>query len=78
MAQQNLVTITSPDMFTKLMEQNLERVTLLNFWAPWAQPCERMNGAVAQYASEYPQAMFMNVRVAARARHALTLSLIHI
>ena len=35
----NVVAITSPDMFTSLMQQDLNRVTLLNFWAPWAQPC---------------------------------------
>ncbi|KAI3626765.1 GRX3 [Malassezia furfur] len=57
----NVVAITSPDMFTDLMQQDLERVTLLNFWAPWAQPCEQMNQAVLEFASRYPKVLFMNV-----------------
>ena len=57
----NVVAITSPDMFTDLMQQDLERVTLLNFWAPWAQPCEQMNQAVLEFAARYPKVLFMNV-----------------
>ena len=45
----NVVAITSPDMFTSLMQQDLNRVTLLNFWAPWAQPCEPMMAAAVSY-----------------------------
>ena len=57
----NLVVITSPDMFTSLMQQDLERVTLINFWAPWAQPCEGMTAAVSRFATQYPHVLFMNV-----------------
>ncbi|WFD01716.1 glutaredoxin [Malassezia obtusa] len=57
----NVVAIASPDMFTELMQQDLDRVTLLNFWAPWAQPCEQMNQAVLEFAPRYPHALFMNV-----------------
>lgn len=56
-----MVAITSPDMFTQLMQQDLDRVTLLNFWAPWAQPCEQMNQAVAEFAARYHNVLFMNV-----------------
>ena len=57
----NVVAITSPDMFTSLMQQDLNRVTLLNFWAPWAQPCEPMMAAVRDLAAKYPHVLFMNV-----------------
>ncbi|WFD24160.1 glutaredoxin [Malassezia equina] len=60
-APSNLVTITSPDMFTGLMQQDLNRVTVLNFWAPWAQPCEPMIAAIAQMAPKYPHVLFMSI-----------------
>lgn len=60
-APANLVTITSPDMFTGLMKQDLNRVTVLNFWAPWAQPCEPMIAAIAQLAPKYPHVLFMSI-----------------
>ena len=57
----NVVAITSPDMFTTLMQQDLNRVTLLNFWAPWAQPCEPMMRAVSELGARFPHVLFMNV-----------------
>lgn len=57
----NVVAITSPEMFTTLMQQDLNRVTLLNFWAPWAQPCEPMMKAVNELAVRFPHVLFMNV-----------------
>ncbi|WFD43485.1 glutaredoxin [Malassezia psittaci] len=57
----NLVAITSPDMFMELMQQDLERVTLLNFWASWAAPCESLNQAMPNFAAQYRDVLFMNV-----------------
>lgn len=57
----NVVAITSPEMFTSLMQQDLNRVTLLNFWAPWAQPCEPMMAAVRDLAAKYTHVLFMNI-----------------
>lgn len=60
-ATSNLVAIASPEMFTSLMQQDLNRVTLLNFWASWAQPCEPMTKAITELAPKYPHVLFMNV-----------------
>ena len=57
----NLVAITSSDNFMELMQQDLERVTLLNFWASWAAPCETLNEAMSNFAAQYPNVLFMNV-----------------
>ena len=59
----NVVAITSPEQFTDLMKLDLERVTLLNFWASWAQPCEAVSAAVPELAEQHPKVLFMNVRV---------------
>lgn len=60
-APTNVVAITSPSMFTELMQEDLTRTTLLNFWAPWAQPCEEMSKALVELAGRYPHVLFMNV-----------------
>lgn len=60
-APTNLVTIDSPEHFTTVMKSDLNRVTLLNFWAPWAEPCQQMNQVVSELAAKYPQAMFLQV-----------------
>lgn len=58
----NLVTVTSPDHFTTLMSSDLNRVSLLNFWASWAEPCEQMNGVVRELAEKYPHVLCLMVR----------------
>ncbi|PWN50190.1 glutaredoxin [Violaceomyces palustris] len=55
----NLVDVTSPEHFTELMQQDLNRVSLLNFWAPWAEPCAQMNEVVKELAAKYPQVLFL-------------------
>lgn len=60
------VDITGPDHFTSIMSADLGRVTLLNFWAPWAEPCKAMNEVVAQLAAKYPQVAVLNVEAEAQ------------
>lgn len=49
----NLVHVTSAEHFTTLMSEDLTRVSLLNFWASWAEPCEQMNAVVKEIAEKY-------------------------
>lgn len=60
-APTNLITIDSPEHFTTVMSSDLNRVTLLNFWAPWAEPCQQMNEVVKELAGKYPSISFLNV-----------------
>ncbi|SNX86231.1 probable glutaredoxin [Melanopsichium pennsylvanicum] len=53
----NLVEVTSPEHFTEIMQQDLTRVSLLNFYAPWAEPCKQMNEVVKEIAIKYPQVL---------------------
>jgi thiol-disulfide isomerase/thioredoxin len=67
----NLVTIDSPEHFQKALSADLERVSVTNFWAPWAEPCKDMNDAVVELAKKYTKILFLNVCAAARARLSL-------
>ncbi|GAC75747.1 glutaredoxin-related protein [Moesziomyces antarcticus T-34] len=53
----NLVEVTSPEHFTEIMQKDLTRVSLLNFYAPWAEPCKQMNEVVREIAIKYPQVL---------------------
>lgn len=61
MAPTNLIEITSPEHFTQVMGQDLTRVSLLNFWAPWAEPCEQMNKVVEELAQKWPAVLVLMV-----------------
>ncbi|KAJ7494809.1 glutaredoxin [Mycena galericulata] len=57
----NLITVTSPTHFQTLLSADLTRVSLINFWAPWAAPCAQMNAVVAELAKKHPRILALNV-----------------
>ncbi|KAJ6543558.1 glutaredoxin [Mycena vulgaris] len=57
----NLVTVTDAPHFQALLSADLNRVSLLNFWAPWAAPCTQMNAVVAELAKKHPGILALNV-----------------
>ncbi|KAJ7240170.1 glutaredoxin [Mycena haematopus] len=57
----NLVTVSSAPHFQSLLSADLTRVSLLNFWAPWAAPCTQMNDVVAELAKKHPNILALNV-----------------
>lgn len=61
MSTSNFVNISSPDQFKEELSKDLNRVSLLNFWAPWAEPCAAFNKAVEEAAAKYPSVLFLNV-----------------
>ncbi|KAG6828998.1 hypothetical protein H0H92_005975 [Tricholoma furcatifolium] len=61
MSSSNLYQVESTPHFQELLSQDLNRVSLLNFWAPWAAPCAQMNEVVAELAKKYPNLLFLNI-----------------
>lgn len=57
----NYHEVQSVDEFKSLMEADLERVSLLSFWAPWAAPCEQMNEVVKELAKKYESIQVLSV-----------------
>ncbi|KAJ7107040.1 thioredoxin-like protein [Mycena epipterygia] len=57
----NLVTVTDAPHFQALLSTDLTRVSLINFWAPWAAPCTQMNAVVAELAKKHPNILVLNV-----------------
>jgi thiol-disulfide isomerase/thioredoxin len=57
----NLITIESPEHFKEVLSRDLNRVSCLNFWAPWAEPCEVFNKEIEAAAGKTPTVLFLNV-----------------
>ncbi|KAJ7163072.1 glutaredoxin [Mycena filopes] len=57
----NLITVTDAPHFQSLLSADLARVSLINFWAPWAAPCAQMNAVVAELAKKHPAILALNV-----------------
>ena len=63
MSLPNFHAITSPENFQQLLSEDLTRVSLTNFWAPWAEPCKQMNEVVLELAKKYPKLLVLQVRL---------------
>lgn len=57
----NFHDVTSAEHFQSLLSEDLNRVSLINFWAPWAEPCKQMNVVVQELAKKYPQLLVIQV-----------------
>ena len=57
----NLYQVESPDRFKELLSEDLSRVSLLYFWAPWAEPCKQMTEVVKELAGKYPSLLSLQI-----------------
>lgn len=56
----NLVDITSDTQFSSLVSKK-DAVIVLDFWAPWAEPCKQMNDVIAELAGKFSSLQFLKV-----------------
>jgi len=63
MSKTNFYDVTSPTYFQELLSADLNRISVINFWAPWAEPCKQMNEVIKELSKKYQQTLFLQVRV---------------
>ncbi|KAG8995655.1 ATP-dependent DNA helicase II subunit 1, partial [Tulasnella sp. 427] len=61
MASSNYHEVESVEQFKSLMEADLERTSLLSFWAPWAAPCTQMNEVVKELAKKHQSVLALSI-----------------
>ncbi|KAK4688471.1 hypothetical protein P7C73_g1645, partial [Tremellales sp. Uapishka_1] len=71
MSASNHVAVTSPEHFQTLLSADLNRVSCLNFWAPWAEPCAAFNKVVEEQAVKFPAVLFLTWKAGASLSSAL-------
>ncbi|KAF8262805.1 glutaredoxin [Lactarius quietus] len=64
-APANLHQVKSPDHFQRLLSEDLNRVSLLYFWAPWAAPCVQMTEVVIELARKYDIEKLLSLQIEA-------------
>lgn len=65
MSKANFFIVKSPEHLKELLSADLKRISIINFWAPWAEAaetCHKMNQIVQALAEKYPAALFLQVR----------------
>ena len=61
----NLYQVTSSEHFKSLLSADLQRVSLLYFWASWAQPCAQMTEVFIELARKYPTLLSLQIEAEA-------------
>ena len=57
----NLHQVKSSEHFKDLLSADLQRISLLYFWAPWAEPCKQMTEVVRELARKYPTLLSLQI-----------------
>ncbi|EEB05795.1 glutaredoxin Grx4 [Schizosaccharomyces japonicus yFS275] len=55
------ISVDSVEQFQEIVQSNKEKTIILNFYAPWAAPCQQMNQVFDQLATEAPNAVFLKL-----------------
>jgi thioredoxin-like negative regulator of GroEL len=57
----NFHQVQSSDQFKETLSKDLQRVSLLYFWAPWAEPCKQMTEVVTELSKKYPKLLSLQI-----------------
>ncbi|KAL9714541.1 glutaredoxin [Leucoagaricus gongylophorus] len=57
----NFHDVSNTPHFQSLLSEDLNRISLVYFWAPWAEPCKQMTEVVAELSRKYPAYLFLRV-----------------
>lgn len=60
-APENLHQVTSPEHLQELLSKDLNRVSLLYFWAPWAEPCKQMSEIFTELTRKYSEVLSLQI-----------------
>ena len=60
-APDNLYQVTSSEHLQELLSKDLNRVSLLYFWAPWAEPCIQMTKVITELTRKYPEVLSLQI-----------------
>jgi len=63
MSDSNLVEVVSVEHFQTLLSGDLDRVSITNFWASWAEPCKQMNEVIEELSKKHPSVLFLKVSI---------------
>ncbi|KAF8149081.1 glutaredoxin [Crassisporium funariophilum] len=61
MSSSNYQTVNSPTEFQDFLSKDLQRISVINFWAPWAEPCKQMNEVAKELAKKHTAVLFLEV-----------------
>lgn len=56
-----VIEVKSPEHFKDLLSQDLNRVSVIDFWAAFAEPCKQMNEVFGQLAKKHGAGLFLSV-----------------
>ncbi|KAJ2935059.1 hypothetical protein H1R20_g1997, partial [Candolleomyces eurysporus] len=56
-----VIKVGSPEEFKELLSQDLNRVSVINFWAAFAEPCKQMNVVFGELARKHSAGLFLSV-----------------
>jgi thiol-disulfide isomerase/thioredoxin len=60
-APENHYDVGSTTQFQELLSADLERISVIYFWAPWAEPCKQTDPVVLELARKHPKLLALRV-----------------